>query len=346
MNPRRLLAFLLFGLTALAAASAPAAAYHRAALESQVRARILAEATRRGLVAQVDGVRVGLRPPLLITGLRVTRPGRWSVTADTAAFTLRARGQGLLGRARLALGPMKMTAPGGVTVDLVPTVWDIGSDNSGASTMMLREPAIGLTLTRRPAREGAALEAHAARAPVGSLLVFLTSYQTTFLITAIMLVVAVGFNLVTGLQWRRVKAKEQAVSIARSVDSSLDVQPESRSTDTPTSQNETNARRTIVAFFVTANALSSMTWVTMFTFFPALSESIGIPVLILGAISLAATGGRFLTYLVITKESFRRRLLDVRNRNRNTSGAHTAPFIRSSQGMAPKNPANENTHPA
>jgi MFS family permease len=153
--------------------------------------------------------------------------------------------------------------------------------------------------------------------PVGSLLVFLTSYQTTFFITAIMLVVAVGFNLVTGFQWRRVKAKEKAVSIATSLDSSLNVQPEGRSTDTPTSQNETNARRTIVAFFVTANALSSMTWVTMFTFFPALSESIGIPVLILGAISLAATGGRFLTYLVITKESFRRRLLDVRNRNRN-----------------------------
>ncbi len=170
MKPRRLLPLLLVALAALAAALAPAAWHRRAALESQIRARILAEATRRGLVAQVGGVRVGLRPPLLITGLRVTRPGRWSVTADTAAFTLRARGQGLLGRARLALGPMKMTAPGGVTVDLVPTVWDIGSDNSGASTMMLREPAIGLTLTRRPAREGAALEAHAARAPVGSLL--------------------------------------------------------------------------------------------------------------------------------------------------------------------------------
>ena len=170
MKPRRLLPLLLVALAALAAALAPAAWHRRAALESQIRARILAEATRRGLVAQVGGVRVGLRPPLLITGLRVTRPGRWSVTADTAAFTLRARGQGLLGRARLALGPMKMTAPGGVTADLVPTVWDIGSDNSGASTMMLREPAIGLTLTRRPAREGAALEAHAARAPVGSLL--------------------------------------------------------------------------------------------------------------------------------------------------------------------------------
>jgi hypothetical protein len=170
LKPRRLLPLLLVALAALAAALAPAAWHRRAALESQVRARILAEATRRGLVAQVGGVRVGLRPPLLITGLRATRPGLWSVTADMAALTLRARGQGLLGRARLALGPVKVTAPGGVTVDLVPTVWDIDTDNGGASTIVLREPAIGLTLTRRPAREGAALEVHAARAPVGSLL--------------------------------------------------------------------------------------------------------------------------------------------------------------------------------
>jgi hypothetical protein len=155
---------------ALAAALAPAAGRHRAALESEIRARILAEATRRGLVAQVDAVRVGLRPPLLITGLRVARPGKWSVAADRAAFTLRAQGQGLLGRARVALGPVKATVPGGVTVDLVPTVWDIGRDNGGASTMKLREPATGLTLTRGGGSSGPALEARATSAPVGSLL--------------------------------------------------------------------------------------------------------------------------------------------------------------------------------
>jgi len=162
---------MLFGLTALAAALAPAAAYRRAALESQIRARILAEATRRGLVAQVDAVRVGFAPPLLITGLRVNRPGKWSVAADTAALTMRLRGHGLLGRTRLGLGPVRATGPGGLSVDLVPTVWELAGDDSGAQSLELREPASGLTLTRRPVGSDPALEARVTRAPVGSLLV-------------------------------------------------------------------------------------------------------------------------------------------------------------------------------
>ena len=155
---------------ALAAALAPAAAQHRAALESQIRARILAEATRRGLVAQVDGVRLGLGPPLLITGLRVTRPGKWTVAADTAALTMHLRGHGLLGRTRLALGPVRAAGPGGLSVDLVPTVWELAGDEAGAHSLELREPASGLTLTSRRGGAGPALDVRATRAPVGSLL--------------------------------------------------------------------------------------------------------------------------------------------------------------------------------
>ncbi len=168
MTPRRLLAFLLFGLAALAAALAPAAWHRRAALESQIRARILSEATRRGLVAQVGGVHVGLRPPLLLTGVRVARPGKWTVAVDTAALTLRPRGQGLLSGARLELGRVKVSGPGGVTVDAVPTVWDVATGDSGAQMLELREPATGLSLTRRS--ESAAFEAQATGAPLGSLI--------------------------------------------------------------------------------------------------------------------------------------------------------------------------------
>jgi hypothetical protein len=160
---------LLLGLAALAAALAPAAQYRRHALESQVRARILAEAARRGLVAQVDEVRVGLQPPLLVTGLRVARPGKWSLAAESAALTLRPRDQGLLPGARLALGHLKVTGPGGLSVDVVPTAWDVTTGDSGGQTLELRAPAIGLSLTRRPTREGTALEARVARAPLGSL---------------------------------------------------------------------------------------------------------------------------------------------------------------------------------
>jgi len=168
LTPRRLLAFLLFGLTALAAALAPAAWHRRAALESQIRARILSEAARRGLVAQVGGVHVGLRPPLLLTGVRVARPGKWTVAVDTAALTLRPRGQGLLSGARLELGRVKVSGPGGLRVDAVPTVWDVATGDSGAQMWELREPATGLSLTRRP--EGAVFEAQATGAPLGSLI--------------------------------------------------------------------------------------------------------------------------------------------------------------------------------
>jgi transglycosylase-like protein len=171
-STRRALRVMLLACGAalgLAAALAPAAFQRRAALESQIRARILAEATRRGLVAQVDGVRVGLGPPLLITGLRVTRPGKWSVAADTAALTMQLRGHGLLGRTRLALGPVRAAGPGGLSADLVPTVWELAGDDA-AHSLELREPAPGLTLTSRRGGAGPALEVRATRAPFGSLL--------------------------------------------------------------------------------------------------------------------------------------------------------------------------------
>ena len=170
MSLRRFSSFLLLGLAALAAALAPAAWYRRAALESQVRARILAEAARRGLVAQVDGVAVGLRPPLLVTGLRLTRPGRWSLAAETAALAPRPFGEGVLAGARLAVGRLKVAGPGGLTADVVPTVWDVERDRSGATAFALREPFAGLSLRRRPATAGARLEARAMGAPLGSLL--------------------------------------------------------------------------------------------------------------------------------------------------------------------------------
>ena len=169
MKPRRLLAFLLFGLAALAVALAPALRLRRQALESQVRSRILAEAARRGLVAQLGGVHVGWRPPLLLTGVRVARPGRWWLSLDRAAVTLRPRGQGLLSGARLALGALKIIGPGGMTAEMVPTVWDVERDRSGATAFALREPFSGLLIKRRPASGGARLEARAGGAPLGSL---------------------------------------------------------------------------------------------------------------------------------------------------------------------------------
>jgi len=159
-----------FLAVAAAGLAAVAALHERPALELSVRERFQAEAFRRGLVAQVDGVRVGLWPPVLLTGVRLEKPGLWSLTSERVAVSLRVRGRGLLGRTRLALGPTTIAAPAGLRLDLVPTVWDVAADGSDLQALSLQQPATGLTLARRPADEGTAIEIRAADAPVGSLL--------------------------------------------------------------------------------------------------------------------------------------------------------------------------------
>jgi transglycosylase-like protein len=170
MTRRGAVRVILLASVAAAGLAAALALRERPALELRVRQRIEAEAMRHGLVARIDSVRVGLRPPILLTGLRVEKPGQWSLAAETASVTLRVRGRGLLGRTRLALGRTTVAGPGGLTLDLVPTVWDLAGD-TGAEALELRQPATGLTLTRRPSGVGTAYEARAQRAPLGSLLV-------------------------------------------------------------------------------------------------------------------------------------------------------------------------------
>ena len=140
------------------------------ALERRVRERIQAEASKRGLVTRIDGVRVGLWPPVRLTGVRLEKPGQWSLTTVEAALSLRAAGSGLLGRVRLALAATTVTAPAGLRLVLVPTVWDVEAGASDVQTLTLRRPASGLTLTRRAVEEGAAFDLRAEDAPLGSLL--------------------------------------------------------------------------------------------------------------------------------------------------------------------------------
>jgi hypothetical protein len=154
---------------AAAGLAAAAALSERPALEQRVRERIQAEAFKRGLVARVDGVRVGPWPPVLLTGVRLEKPGQWSLTTDKAALSFRARGRGVLGRARLALGTTTIAAPAGLTLALVPTVWDVAADGSDVQALSLRQPATGLTLTRPTADKGV-FEVRAEGAPLGSLI--------------------------------------------------------------------------------------------------------------------------------------------------------------------------------
>jgi predicted MFS family arabinose efflux permease len=135
-----------------------------------------------------------------------------------------------------------------------------------------------------------------------------------------MLTGAVAANLVMSIAWKS-KKKEEPQSRTPATATTLDHSPTSGQVgqseiSEPSEEDAPSNSRTDVAFLLTALTLSSMTWVTLFTFFPPFSQSVGISILLLGSIGLAATGGRFLTYLLITKKSLRRRILDPEKRNR------------------------------
>ncbi len=146
--------------------------------------------------------------------------------------------------------------------------------------------------------------------PAASALVFLTSYGTTFLVTSVVLVATVVANLVPVL------TRKNDPEVATAVDPAGDAQSAVAVADDLPPHESAGARRLEVTFYLTALSLSSMAWVTLFTFFPPFSQSIGISILLLGSVGLAATGGRFLTYFLISRKPVRHRLLDSRMRSR------------------------------
>jgi len=125
--------------------------------ERAIRERIESEGRRRGLTARAERVRVGIAPFVAFTGLRVEKPGAWSLVAESANVTL--------GR-RVSLGRARLTGPAGLTLDAVPTVWDIVDRH----TLELREPARGLTVRWAPAAGGRRVDVFARDVPAGVLL--------------------------------------------------------------------------------------------------------------------------------------------------------------------------------
>src|SRR5213594_579541 len=93
-------AALALGLGALAA---------RPLLARAIRGRIEAEAARRGLVARIDTVRVGVWPPLRLTGVALEDTERWRLTADAVEAWWP-------GRTRLTVSRAVLHGPAGLTV--------------------------------------------------------------------------------------------------------------------------------------------------------------------------------------------------------------------------------------
>jgi Transglycosylase len=148
-----------------------AAGLVRPRLERALRSRIQAEAVRRGLVARVDTLRLGLWPPLRLEGLQLEKPGTWSLRAASVEARLRV-GRGLRPGARVALGRVTLSAPAGVRVEAEPSLWDL-VPAAGGVRAELRDPAQGLVVARSRTGPETRVVVEATRFPVARLLRFL-----------------------------------------------------------------------------------------------------------------------------------------------------------------------------
>jgi len=139
-------------------------------LERRIVARITNEATRRGLVATISDLHVGLLPEVSLKSLRVEKPGSWSVDLNEVRVTLRVWGRGLLGRARVAVGSVAVSGPGELAMNAAPTRWRIVRKPEGGLAAELEEPGGALTLSWASSPEGARFEVVAADVPAGGIL--------------------------------------------------------------------------------------------------------------------------------------------------------------------------------
>ena len=155
---RRLLAAvavaLALGLGAFAA---------RPLVARTVRARIEAEAARRGLVARIDAVRVGLWPPLRLTGAALEQTGSWRLSADTVETWWP-------GRTQLIVRHAVLHGPAGLTVAAESTTWDVAGVASDALRVELVQPQTGLVLRRTAGPHGSTWALEAKDLPLGRLL--------------------------------------------------------------------------------------------------------------------------------------------------------------------------------
>lgn len=157
MTRRRLGRKLLFGFGGLAAALVAAGWWAHGPAEQAVRDRLEREGRRWGLTVRAERVRLGVAPLVALTGLRVEKPGAWSLAVESAGLTA--------GR-RLSLGRARLIGPAGMTLDAVPTVWDVVDRH----TLELREPARGLTVRWAPAAGGRRVDIFARDVPAGAIL--------------------------------------------------------------------------------------------------------------------------------------------------------------------------------
>src|SRR5262249_5638718 len=132
---------LLFSAGAVALALGLGALLLRPLVERSIRERIETEAARQGLTPRIGAVRVGIWPPLRLTGLFLETRTSWKLTADTVEAWW-------WGRTRLVVKKAVLEGPAGLTVGAESTTWDVVGITGGDFRASLVQPHSGLVLSR------------------------------------------------------------------------------------------------------------------------------------------------------------------------------------------------------
>jgi hypothetical protein len=145
MAPRRTAPI---AVAAVASAVILALVAARPRLERAVRARLENEAARRGLLARIETVHLGLWPPLRITGVELEPKGAaWRLSVGGIEAWWR-------GRPRLVVRDALLEGPASLTCAAPASSWEIRRAGRGAQRLVLVEPQAGLNLEHASGSEG------------------------------------------------------------------------------------------------------------------------------------------------------------------------------------------------
>ena len=135
----------------------------RPLVERRLRAWIEATAARHGLVARLDVVRVGLWPPVRVTGVALDSPRGVHLGADAVEVWWPAH-------ARVVVRHAVVQGPAGLSVTAPSMTWDVAGRPGGGFSAVLRRPAPGLVLSRARGAGGTTWTVSATDLPAGRLL--------------------------------------------------------------------------------------------------------------------------------------------------------------------------------
>ena len=153
----------LGGAIATALVVSLAAVLLRSMLEHAARARIESATARRGVIARIGLVHVGVWPLLRLEGVELDLGHGVRLHADMITATWP-------GRLQLAVRAAALTGPAGVRVSSPATAWDMAGNLGEDLQLTLVEPQIGLSIRKLPDPEGGAWNVEARGLDVGRLL--------------------------------------------------------------------------------------------------------------------------------------------------------------------------------